>query len=89
MTDGKFNLRIFYKSYYEETHLKGENVMFENFDIWYDNLGSDDDRPFVAACRDREVKNDERWVLVSFTVEEANKICEYIQEQICLHEKES
>ena len=47
--------------------------MFENFDIWYNNLGSDDDRPFVAACRDREVKNDERWVLVSFTVEEAKK----------------
>lgn len=62
--------------------------MFENFDIWYDRLGSDD-RPFVAACRDREVKNDERWVIVSFTVEEAKKICEYIQEQICLHEKES
>lgn len=65
------------------------NGMFENFDIWYDRLGSDDDCPFTVACRDRDVKNSERWVLVSFTVEEAKKICEYIQEQIHLHEEES
>lgn len=63
--------------------------MFENFDIWYDRLGDDDDRPFTLACRDQEVENDERWVMVSFTVEEAKKICEYIQEQIRLHEKET
>lgn len=63
--------------------------MFENFNVWYDRLGSDDDCPFTVACRDREVKNGERWVLVSFTVEEAKKICEYIQEQIHLHEEES
>ena len=59
--------------------------MFENFNVWYGRLGSDDDCPFTVACRDREVKNSERWVLVSFT-EEAKKICEYIQEQIHLHE---
>lgn len=65
--------------------------MFENFDIWYDRLGSEDDRPFVVACRgrDRELENAEGWAIASFTVEEAKKICEYIQEQICLHEKES
>ena len=63
--------------------------MFENFDIWYDRLGDDDDHPFMVTCRDQEVENDERWGTVSFTVEEAKKICEYIQEQIRLHEKET
>lgn len=61
--------------------------MFENFDIWYERLGSDDDHPFVIACRDQEIKNEKRWVITSFTVEEAKKICEYIQKHICLHER--
>lgn len=52
--------------------------MFENFDIWYDKDGSDDDRPFMLACRDRESVHDERWVLVSFTEEEAKRIYEYL-----------
>ena len=62
--------------------------MFENFDIWYDALASDNNHPFVVACRDREIENDERWVLVSFTIEEAKKICDYIQEQIRLNKEE-
>ena len=61
--------------------------MFENFDIWYERLGSDDDHPFVIACRDQEIRNKKRWVITSFTVEEAKKICEYIQKHICLHER--
>ena len=72
----------------EKTHLKGGNIMLENFDIWYDVLANDNNRPFIAACRDREIKNSERWVLVSFTIEEAKKICDYIQEQIRLHKEE-
>lgn len=63
--------------------------MFENFDIWCNHLGIDDNCPFMVACRDRQIKNYERWVMVSLTVEEAKKICEYIQEQIYLYEKES
>ena len=63
--------------------------MFENFDIWYSRLGEDDDHPFMVVCRDQEIENGERWVVTSFTVEEAKKICEYIQEQIRLHEKET
>lgn len=63
--------------------------MFENFYIRYDDLGGKNDRPFIIACRDREVKNYERWVITSFTVEEAKKICECIQKQIDLHEKGS
>lgn len=65
--------------------------MFENFDLWYDPLGSEDNRPFVVECRvrDQELATTEGWAMVSLTVEEARKICEYIQEQIRLHEKES
>lgn len=61
--------------------------MFENFDIWYERLGSDDDHPFKVACRDQEIKNEKRWAITSFTVEEAKKICEYIKKHICLHER--
>ena len=63
--------------------------MFEFLDIWYDKDGIDDERPFMVACRDREVKDEERWVLASLTVEEAKKISEYIQQQISQHEEES
>ena len=63
--------------------------MFEYFDVWYDKDGIDDERPFMVSCRDREVTSEERWVLASFTVEEAKKISEYIQQQISIHEKES
>ena len=63
--------------------------MFENFDIWCNHLGSDDNCPFMVSCRDQQIKKYERWVMVSLTIEEAKKICEYIQEQIYLYEKES
>ena len=48
------------------------NTMFENLDIWYDDT-LDDDKPFVFACRDREVTSEERWVLVSLSNTEAKK----------------
>ena len=57
------------------------NTMFENLDIWYDDT-LDDDKPFVFACRDREVTSEERWVLVSLSNTEAKKIYEYLQEHL-------
>ena len=64
--------------------------MFETFDIWYDdNLGSEDGRPFVIERLKMMDAQHVKWTMVSFTIEEAKKICEYIQEQICLHEKKS
>lgn len=52
-------------------------IKFENFDLWYDKDGDEDERPFMLACRDRECVY-ERWVLVSFTEEEAKQIYEYL-----------
>ena len=51
--------------------------MFENFDIWYDKDGLEDDRPILIAVRDRE--EDERWALASLTIEEAKKVYEYLK----------
>lgn len=51
--------------------------MEDIFDLWYDDT-LEDDKPFVIACKDREVKNEERWVLVSLSNEEAKKIYEYL-----------
>ena len=64
--------------------------MFETFDIWYDdNLVSEDGRPFVIERLKMTDARHVEWNMISFTVEEAKKICEYIQDQICLHEKKS
>ena len=64
--------------------------MFETFDIWYDDdLVSADGRPFVIERLKMTDAQHVECTMVSFTVEEAKKICEYIQEQICLHEKKS
>ena len=64
--------------------------MFEAFDIWYDDhLGSEDGHPFVIErLKMTDVRNVE-WTMMSFTVEEAKKICEFIQEKMRLHEEES
>lgn len=61
--------------------------MFENFDIWYDRLGDDDDHPFMVTCRDQEVENDERWVTVSFTVEEAKKFASIFRNKFVFTKK--
>ena len=64
--------------------------MFETFDIWYDdNLVSEDGQPFVIERLKMTDARHVKWTMASFTVEEAKKICEYIQEQIRLHEKKS
>lgn len=64
--------------------------MLETFDIWYDDrLGSEDGRPFVIERLKMTDARHVEWTMVSFTVEEAKKICEFIQEQMRLHEEES
>lgn len=61
--------------------------MFEAFDIWYDDrLGREEDRPFVIERLERTDAQNVKWTMMSFTVEEAKRICEYIQEQLSLHE---
>lgn len=61
--------------------------MFEAFDIWYDDrLGSEEGRPFVIERLERTDAQNVKWTMMSFTVEEAKRICEYIQEQLSLHE---
>lgn len=61
--------------------------MFEAFDIWYDDrLGREEGRPFVIERLERTEAQNAKWTMMSFTVEEAKRICEYIQEQLSLHE---
>ena len=51
-------------------------LVFENFYIVKnDALG---DRPFVVACKDREVTDGERLVLASLSNEEAKQVYEYL-----------
>lgn len=61
--------------------------MFEAFDILYDDrLGREEGRPFVIERLERTDAQNVKWTMMSFTVEEAKRICEYIQEQLSLHE---
>ncbi len=53
-------------------------TMFENFDLWFDDE-LEDDRPFVIACKDREITTEERWVLASLSVDEMKKVYEYLK----------
>lgn len=52
------------------------STMFENFDVWVDDT-LEDDKPFVVAVKDRE-SDDERWVLASFSIEEAKALYKYL-----------
>lgn len=60
------------------------DTMFENFDLWFDKYGEEDERPFMVACRDRGTMDGERWVITSLTIEEATKLHKYLEEH--LHE---
>lgn len=40
------------------------DTMFENLDFRFDKENNDE-RPFMIACKDREIMDGERWVLVS------------------------
>lgn len=64
--------------------------MFEAFDIWYDDrLGREEGSPFVIERLERTDAQNVKWTMMSFTVEEAKRICEYIQEQLSLHEDQT
>mgnify|MGYP003300333872 CR=1 FL=1 len=52
---------------------------FENLMIWFDSEDECDERPFLIACRDREVKSEERWVVSSLSYEEAKQLCEFLK----------
>ena len=56
-------------------------TILENFDIRYDDT-LDSSKPFIVACRDREVTSEERWVLASLSNTEAKKVYEYLQEHL-------
>jgi hypothetical protein len=55
-------------------------TMFENLDFWCEN--DTDEQHFIIALKDREVKNDSRWVLGSLTNQEAKKLLKYLEEHI-------
>lgn len=57
-------------------------TMFENCDFWFDKLDEEDDRPFMVACKDRETKNGERWVLASLSIEEATTLYNFLQQHL-------
>lgn len=50
-------------------------MMFENFDVYRTN---DTSHPFIVSCKDREVKNEERWVLCALSNDEAKQVYEYL-----------
>lgn len=56
-------------------------TILENFDIRYDDT-LDSSKPFIVACRDREVTSEERWVLASLSNTEAKKVYDYLQEHL-------
>ena len=56
-------------------------TIFENFDIRYDDT-LDSNKPFIVACRDREVTSEERRVLASLSNTEAKILYEYLKEHL-------
>lgn len=50
------------------------NTMFENFDIWRP------DDEFIICVKDREIKHEERWVVVSLSEYEGKQLYEYLKE---------
>ena len=48
------------------------DTMFENLDFRFDKENNDE-RPFMIACKDREIMDGERWVLVSLSTDEAKR----------------
>ena len=48
------------------------DTMFENLDFRFDKENNDE-RPFIIACKDREIIDGERWVLASLSTDEAKR----------------
>lgn len=57
------------------------DTMFENFDFRFDKENNDE-RPFIIACKDREIIDGERWVLASLSTDEAKRLLKYLEEHI-------
>lgn len=57
------------------------DTMFENLDFRFDKENNDE-RPFMIACKDREIMGGERWVLVSLSTDEAKRLLKYLEEHI-------
>lgn len=57
------------------------DTMFENLDFRFDKENNDE-RPFIIACKDREIIDGERWVLASLSTDEAKRLLKYLEEQI-------
>lgn len=56
-------------------------TMTENLDIWEVDPFTKNS-PFIFACRDRQVKDGERWVMAALTNEEARLVYEYLKEHL-------
>lgn len=52
--------------------------LFNNFKLFKID-DPENDRPFMAACRDQAAKNEERWVLVSLTEKEVKIMYENLR----------
>ena len=57
------------------------DTMFENLDFRFDKENNDE-RPFIIACKDREIIYGERWVLASLSTDEAKRLLKYLEEHI-------
>ena len=57
------------------------DTMFENLDFRFDKENNDE-RPFIIACKDREIIDGERWVLASLSTYEAKRLLKYLEEHI-------
>lgn len=51
------------------------NADFENVLFW---VNDEENSPVMFACRDREVTDEERWVIASITIEQAKKLHAYL-----------
>lgn len=54
-----------------------EELSFENLKMLKDE-DRENTKPFMIACRDREVITEERWVLASLSTDEIKQLYEYI-----------
>ena len=54
-------------------------AMTENFDY---HVGDSEENAIVVFVKDREVKCEERWVVASLSLSEAETLCEFLQEAL-------
>lgn len=52
-------------------------MMFENFCLMTDDT-FESDRPFMVACKDRQITSEERWVLASLSNDDMKQVYEYL-----------